>query len=257
MKKKDMTLKILTLLLLVSLFAIVSILIFGQNTNVDIVLTSILTSYIAAYIFYVIQIYLPRKKSEKDSFSILQKSYHAMTELLNFKLGIVNSFIKIQDDKINIQSDDIVYYTEKKHKSSYVDLHIFMKETRSILRDSVESIISTPIFMNSNIKIIEVFTKLKLNTFFKTLSNLSHFKKDVLSQINVNGLQDELSELNDILFYLISIFKDIELLEYEEMSEEEKEKFLVELELSKSLLKTKDLNMNNPYKITWKKKNDS
>ena len=75
-------------------------------------LNNISISYLAAVIFYVVQVYIPSEEDEKKSLEILKPKFQQLIEFIEITILVYEKFVKIKDKGVNIEwtEKDKIYF---------------------------------------------------------------------------------------------------------------------------------------------------
>lgn len=113
-------------------------------------LNNISISYLAAVIFYVVQVYIPSEEDEKKSLEILKPKFQQLIEFVEITILVYQKFVKIKDKGVNIEwtENDKIYFryhkvgTEKSNsprcytKQDMLNLQNTLKKHLNDIRES-------------------------------------------------------------------------------------------------------------------------
>lgn len=196
-------------------------------------------SYISAYLFYIIQIYIPERKEQKQSKTVLKNKcvlFYTLMQRTSFIVSVLvkeiqykgTIYVEVNSDKKNI------YYTMKSQEDIYKQLFKFTyKQSGTKLVETIEKyyydIINSPYYLKCNSSFINSIATLDFQTYINMLNNLFSEKlvrkedyDDILKNIaqNLSEISDEYNIQLDISEQTGKMFKGFYESNYDNQSDE-------------------------------------
>lgn len=164
------------------------------NSQTDNTFYNIAISYIAAYIFYLIQIYIPTIENNKHSISILRKYIEKNVNSINLLLLLISELTDNCNGELYPNNTMELYILEKEQSQI---LKITFSKTYHDLKSSIQSIneliLSNHAFSNLDNNIIELFSSLPIDDLFAISDNLFNQKSNIKkTNIKLNGAIDKI-----------------------------------------------------------------
>ena len=214
----------LTFGLAISIFIAMSYIIleifFKINNNILNVLSQISVGYIINFLFFLTQIYLPRKQKYEEAFN------NNKLDLLNIKksianiISIVTSLVKIEGGFISYKNGEI--YVKEADTFSFLEIESEINSNIKIIEDCIRNLNKNVLFLQCNEYIITMISKLQSNQFIDNIQFSINARKEEL-YICVPEIINNFEQFKEILHDFCFIFNENEeLIEYRELNEEEK-----------------------------------
>lgn len=163
-------------------------------------------AYICAYIFFILQIYIPEKTKNTNSLNIIRPSLHSICERMEYIIAFCDSFVDFSNNKIKVKDRDeegIVYYKFIKQTNNgedkgkdYKKVINYFSEYEGDLKKLVEEIKSKTVYKDCDRKLIELIAKLEYNAFPRILKSMERLIDE--SNIEFSGLKEIFVEFKSI-----------------------------------------------------------
>lgn len=163
---------------------------------------SITTGYTLAYIFYIIQIHIPKLRSEKTAYEIIKPDLEFLYEMLIEKISIFNKFVIIQsDDKITFPIEEVYfkYLYKGTQRNKNILVTDFLAKAKLEVDKAVDKIISLPVFNSVNFDLIHSLSLLKLNHFWGTFKDFNKFDISFIHMAKFNNITNYFNEVKSII----------------------------------------------------------
>ena len=191
------------------------ILLFTSKSS-DATLYNISLSYIAAYVFYVIQVYIPQYINNKKGIYNIQKNLTTEIQLIDKLLCIYHSSIEINEDFIEINPSGPIYIIEKHLDYAYLSRFTYQKsyiKMKQQILDLHASICTNPSISLIDTNLIQCISNIPLDAVFNLLDNIyKQIDENRYWPISLNG---SISQLHTYRNFLVSTYKFIPNTTYE------------------------------------------
>lgn len=142
-------------------------------------MNNISISYLAAVIFYVVQVYIPEEDNQKKSLEILKPKFINMVEFIEVAILVCEKYIEIQPKGAQIKWTDenkIYFKYHKKGTEKNESVRCYTKHDmislQSLLKKLLNEIRDTTVFKYCDYDIVREVTEIEEHSIFETVSLL-------------------------------------------------------------------------------------
>lgn len=143
-------------------------------------LNNISISYIAAFIFYILQVYIPECKNRKRAQAILSPLFLDLIKFIEVTIACCRKYVSVNEDGSIVidwwnKEQKILYFVPESDVSNGCNRQVAIKKTKEELREiakiykrKIEEIKERVDFKNCNQEIINTLSELEADDFFKS-----------------------------------------------------------------------------------------
>lgn len=214
-------------------------------------MNNIAISYIAAMIFFVVQVYIPEQKNKKHCMEVLKNNFIDLAKFIDLTILICKKHIKIketgadllwnsEEEKIYIKYsklDDIKTFSV----GSYTKPEIYDLDKQ--FNKKIASIKESSVINFCEYELLEILTKFEASNFYINLQRTIMFANTEVNFQGFNNAMNDIQKLNDKMKKMCNIDTNYQLYEIDEM-----DKIYADLprgNIVKSLQTVQGLNIEN------------
>lgn len=142
-------------------------------------LNNISISYLAAVIFFVVQVYIPSEENEKKSLEILKPKIQKLIEFVEVTILVYEKFVKIKNKGIDIdwtEKDKIYFKYNKKGNEKNSSPRCYTKQEmlnlENALKHHLDDIRDSSVFRYCEYEIIHEMTEIEESKAFRNFANM-------------------------------------------------------------------------------------
>lgn len=206
---------------------------FSEN-RICLILVNLSFSYIAAVIFYIVQVAMPNKQKAEKALTTSQGDLLNVYEELEMIIIYIDEFWKLEGDKLTIKELDnnVHYYLYEKNNTkykkwvyynAYISLHI------QRLKNNLEKLRNRRLYEYLPEELIDNISEIENEDF----SLIIIAQDNYYANIEVMGLQENIDRIKKYRNGIMPYIKNRSIYNMRCLSNEEKEEYKKELELSK------------------------
>lgn len=171
-----------------------------------VLLNNLAISYIAAFIFFVLQVYIPENNKNKRAFTVLRPLFLDLIKFIEITIEVCNKYVSCDDTgKIIInwtnKEDMRIYFTafKENYEDGNTTLCVTKEEIENLenkFNSKIDSIKSKTEFFMCDQQILDAFSNIELSAFYK-----SHIKAALMfsqSFVKFNNFHICVNELEQI-----------------------------------------------------------
>lgn len=167
-------------------------------------------SYLAAVIFYVVQVYIPSGENEKKSLEILKPKFQQMIEFVEVTMLVYQKYVEIKDKGVNIHWTDKEKIYFKYHKSETnknSSIRCYTKQDMIRLQNTLckylNDIRESSVFKYCEYNIVQEITEIEENSIFSTYSLMVRLADSELSfsdmESSINKFRTHIDNLKQLV----------------------------------------------------------
>lgn len=214
-------------------------------------LNNLAISYIAALIFFIVQVYVPEERNKKKCMEVLNNNFIDLVRFIDVTILVCEKYITIKEKGVELHwngDNEKIYFKYIKcgksnvyNNRSYTKTEIF--NLHNILKEKINQIKNSPIINYCDYDILEKISELERNKFYETLVVIIKLAGTDMGFQNFSKDIKEIRTLNNDLKKLCCIFDEYQL---EEMSENDKiYADLPRKNIAQELKSIREFNINN------------
>ena len=187
-------------------------------------LNNLAISYIAALIFFVVQVYIPEERNEKKCMEVLKNNFVDLTRFIDLTILVCEKYITVKEKGVELHwngDNEKIYFKyikcgePKTHNNrSYTKTEIF--NLNKVFHEKINQIKNSSLINYCNYDILEKISELEKDKLYETLIILIKFAE---TEVGFQGFVSnigELRSLNKDLKVLCSIYDEYQLVEMNE-----------------------------------------
>lgn len=190
---------------------------------------SITTGYTLTFIFYVIQVHIPKLHSEKIAYEILRPDLEYLYETLIEKISIFNKFVSISEDERLLFPVEEVYFKylyKGRQRNKNIVISDFLAKSKIEIDNAVDKIITLPVFNFASFDLIHSLSLLKLNNFWGSFKDFDRLDTSFIFIANFISLTSFFNEFKCIIQQIEKYVNNIPDFDIIMMTESEKQSHL-------------------------------
>lgn len=177
-------------------------------------LNNVSISYIAALIFFVVQIYIPEERNRKKCMQILSSKFEKLIAFVEVTILVCEKYFKIKDKGAeihwNTDPEMICFKYSKNSNKSYTFQSYSARELKNLKNEFgmlIKAIKEMPIIQYCDYDVLEKLTEIEKSTLFDGLVNVISFASTEVKLDSFNNNMEEMKKLiND--FKKLCLFED-------------------------------------------------
>ena len=225
-------------------------------------LNNIAISYVAAMIFFVVQVYIPEQKNKKHCMEVLKNNFIDLAKFLDLTILACKRHIKIKETGADLlwNSEEEKIYI-KYSKLNDIKAFSIGSYTKSEISDldkqfnkKIAKIKESPVIKFCDYELLEILTKVEASNFYKTLQRTVMLANTETNLQSFNDAMNDLQELDEEMKNVCMIDVDYQLYEIDEM-----DKIYADLprnNIVKSLISVRGVNIESEKKNIRKQLNE-
>jgi len=188
-------------------------------------LNNVSISYIAALIFFVVQVYISDERNKKSSMQILSNEFTKLIEFVEVAILLCEKYIEVKDKGVNIHwnaETETIYFKYKKSSAKSYTLQKYSKNELQNLKSEFNKILRNikemPVIQYCDYEILEKLTEIEKNNLFQTLENVVRLAN---AELSFNGFHNNIKDMKSLIneFKMLCSFTDIYCVEEVEAGE--------------------------------------
>lgn len=171
-------------------------------------INNISISYVAAFVFFIFQVYIPQKRKEKKSFSILANDLNKIIDDVVFLCRFVFLLSDLDGDEINLKCDNLdepIYYRIKRKKGAPIiqhdDARQKLQSYEKTILNKIENMKSNNQFSSLGDDLIEVLSELQVELEKNKIKDMG-IMAGISARVTIQGIAEECANLSKQLQYL-------------------------------------------------------
>lgn len=171
-------------------------------------INNISISYVAAFVFFIFQVYIPQKRKEKKSFSILENDLREVIDDVDLLCRFVLLLSDLDGDEIKLKCDNLdepIYYKTKRKKGAPIIQHDDARQKLQSYENTIliriEKIKNNSQFSSLGDDLIEVLSELQVELEKYKIKDMS-FMAGISPCVIIQGIAEECENLSKQLQYL-------------------------------------------------------
>lgn len=188
-------------------------------------LNNIAISYVAAMIFFVVQVYIPEQNSKKRCMEVLKNNFIDLAKFLDLTILVCKKHVKIKEkgadllwnskeEKLYIKYsklDDVKTFSCR----SYTKSEIF--ELAKQCNKKIEKIKGSFVIKFCDYELLEILTKIEATNFYETIQHIIMFAGTETDLQSFNVVINDLQKLNEKMKKMCMIDIEYQLCEIDVM----------------------------------------
>lgn len=182
---------------------------------------NICISYIAALIFFVVQVYIPERKNQKNCMEILKNKFADITKFNEIAVLLCEEYIKINEKGATISwngdSEKIYLKSKSSDASEGPNLSRYTKTEllnwKKVFDEKLKMIKESAVINYCDYDVLEKLSELERQDFFTALANVIRFADTDIDIQSFNGKIKEFKQINEELKSICSISKHYQLID--------------------------------------------
>ena len=178
-------------------------------------------SYVAALIFYVVQVYIPEERNKKKSMEVLKNNFAELIQFVDYAILMCDKHIKIKDKGATILWNDEGKQMFLNYKKVDSDEKPCMKKyNKSELLDwdnqftkKISSIKETTVISYCDYELLQELSELEKVHFFSELNSVIKYADTDINFRSFNYKLERIKEVNDKLKELCSVTQQYQLVD--------------------------------------------
>lgn len=182
---------------------------------------NICISYIAALIFYVVQVYIPEDRNQKKCMEILKNKFADITKFNEIAVLLCEKHISMNENRatINWNGDEEKIYLKVKasDKADGPELIRYTKKEllnwKNTFNEKLKVIKESAVINYCDYEVLEKLSEIEKQDFFTLISNIIRFSN---SDIGIQGVEDSIKRfkrINEKLKQMCSISEHYQLMD--------------------------------------------
>lgn len=171
-------------------------------------INNISISYVAAFIFFIFQVYIPQKQKEKKSFSILENDLRKVIDDVDLLCRFVLLLSDLDGDEINLKCDNLdepIYYKIKRNKGAPIiqhdDARQKLQSYEKTILNKIENIKNNSQFSFLGDELIVVLSELQVELGKNKIKDMG-IMAGISVCVTIQGIAEECANLSKQLQYL-------------------------------------------------------
>lgn len=163
---------------------------------------NIAISYLAAVIFYIVQVYIPNEDSQKKSLEILKPKFEKMIEFIEISILVYKKFFELQKQgaKIKWTGSNVIDF---KYGIKGNDNKTLKRYTRSellrltsTLNTMIDEISNATVFKYCDYDVVKLISEIQKCNVLEQISSTVQFSETVTS---LNPIDNQIKEMMEII----------------------------------------------------------
>lgn len=188
-------------------------------------INNIAISYIAAMIFFVVQVYIPEQSNKKQCMEVLKNKFSDLAKFIDITILVYKKHVKIKEKGADLlwnSEEEKIYVKYSKigdtrafSYRSYTKSEILNLE--KVYNKKIANIKDSSVIKFCDYELLEVLTRIEAIKFFETIQYVVMLADTETNLQSCSDVLNELQELNDKMKKICKIDTEYQLYEIEEM----------------------------------------
>ena len=161
-------------------------------------------SYIAAMIFFVVQVYIPEQNNKKHCMEVLKNDFMDLARFIDLTILVCQKHVKIKETGADLlwnSEEEKIYFKYSKlddaksfSLGSYTKSEIY--DLGKKCNKKIDKIKGSPVIKFCDYELLEILTKIEASNFYKTLQQTVMLAK---TETNLQGFNEALNGLQELV----------------------------------------------------------